>query len=279
MRNVYRGIDLAGDQSRTGLADLVEVGGRLYARVFESGYGGDPQLNGLLRVQPGETIAGCAIDQPLGMPACTLRLLSPESYAGNPLPQYFSLWSRFRRADSAMRHALKNGGGVNPDYVLPPVACDNIWRALYLLKAAEQDIVEVRLGRSVWCETHPRLCVAGLVPRGRGELVEKYKYTKTIRGLKEEREETRRWHKICKWYARGTCLDLLSSRLPSLVIDRGNRDRLLDDHNAFEALFCAVTAYAKARERVKRFPEDDVPEADAMLEGYVFVPDWASLNS
>jgi hypothetical protein len=129
MRNVYRGIDLAGDQSRTGLADVVEAGGRLFARVFESGYPNDPQWNGLLRVEAGETIAGCAIDQPLGLPAQTSRLLSPETNASKPLPQYFSLTCRFRRADLAMRRELKDGVGINPDYVLPPVVCDNRQRA------------------------------------------------------------------------------------------------------------------------------------------------------
>jgi hypothetical protein len=55
--------------------------------------------------------------------------------------------------------------------------------------------------------------------------------------------------------------------LPFVVLDRENRNRAVSDDNAFEAIFCAVTAYAKAKQKVKRFPEKDIPEDDARLEG------------
>jgi hypothetical protein len=279
MRNVYRGIDIAGDRSLTGLAELVEQGSRLYARVDQSGFRDDPTRNGLLRMRDDEFVVGCAIDQPLGFPASTLRLLSLESRTLDAVPQYFSTYYRYREADVAMRDFLRERYSLDPNYVLPPVVCDNVWRALYLLVAAGQSVEDVRLGRSAWCETHPRLCVTSLVPQDCCDLVERYKSKAPRRGPRDDREASRWQHSLQQRVARMRCLDFLSNRLPSLVLDGVNRERALADDNAFEALFCAVAAFAKARQRVKRFPEKDLPEADARLEGYVFVPDWPSLNS
>lgn len=279
MRNVYRGIDIAGDKSLTGLAELIEEGSRLIARVDEPGFRDDPTRNGLLRMREDEIVAGCAIDQPLGFPASTLRLLSLESRTVGAVPQYRATTYRYRAADDAMRTFLREGYGLDPNYVLPPVVCDNIWRALYLLVAAGQSVEDVRLGRSTWCETHPRLCVASLVPKDCYDLVETYKSKAPRRGGRDDREASRRQHSLHQRVARIRCLDFLRSRLPSLVLDGVNYERVLADDNAFEALFCAVAAYAKVRQRVKRFPEKDLPGSESRLEGYVFVPDWPSLNS
>ncbi len=278
MINVYRGIDIAGDQSKTGLADILDFGDKVLARIHESGFGEDCGLKQLTAVKQSERLACVAIDQPLGFPAPTARLLVPHCPADTRPLVYFAHHFRYRRADSAMRAVLKYDG-LNLDYVLPPVVCDNVWRALFLLHRAGQNLEEVRLGNATWFETHPRLCVATLVPRNELSLVEKYKAKGPKARIKEERQAMKLMHTLKQQAARSRCIELLCEKFPRLFIDQKNRQRALDDDNAFEALFCAMAAYAKGHQRVKRFPESDLPLPDAVLEGYVFIPDWAAFGS
>src|SRR5947209_11442291 len=83
MPMIYRGIDIAGDQGQTGFVDLVEEDdGRLWARCDEVDLTGTDGLKTLIRIGEGEQLVSAAIDQPLGFPARTLRLLAwPEQVA------------------------------------------------------------------------------------------------------------------------------------------------------------------------------------------------------
>jgi hypothetical protein len=78
--------------------------------------------------------------------------------------------------------------------------------------------------------------------------------------------------------ARRKCLELLEAIIP-LTIDEHDRRLLLDvdDDDKFEALFCAVAAYAKAEGLTVQYPGRDDQE-DIDLEGRVFVPDYERLR-
>lgn len=338
MRTLYRGIDIAGDQGETGFVDLIDDGdGRLRVECVSVPLTGEEGIGALIRTEPGDRLAAAAIDQPLGFPAGTLRLLAcPETVEG--IPPYDAVRASYREADLAMCADLD---GLNANYVRPPVVCANVWRALHLLRAAGADIRQARRGICPWFETHPRLCVVRLVRHAGApnSLVEQYK----VKGLSSYKtycackpcldllarakrlpsslpkvrgnlfhaalhDHTRRAElsgavsafaaaadptaadAVAAYeaalrdaeatiHARQRCLDLLGAILP-LHITPEVLVRLLDigDSNTFEALFCAVAAYAEARGAVWQYPASHPREADIELEGLVFAPDYAKLR-
>jgi Protein of unknown function (DUF429) len=343
MPKIYRGIDIAGDQGDTGFVDLVEEDdGRLWARCAEVDLTGRAGLDALIRVDPGEQLIAGAIDQPLGFPAGTLRLLAwPDKV--EELPAYDPERGRYREADLEMREDLEGEeDGLKPDYVRPPVVCDNIWRAVYLVRAAGGDVKLARRGELPWFETHPRLCVLGLLRHTAEQLSLLAEYKKDLsfrttcracRPLLEAmrkkkclpdflnpiREET--FHGVIRdcqqlealsqaaarfaeanggdaatqfgayreavgkvstmLSARRRCLKLLTAIVPIDLNDLALRLRLLHvtTSDPFEALFCAVTAYAKAKSATRQYPRQPSCEADIDLEGLVFVPDYAKLRT
>jgi hypothetical protein len=79
--------------------------------------------------------------------------------------------------------------------------------------------------------------------------------------------------------ARRRCIELLTSIVPIGMSDCVRR-RLLDvgTCDPFEALFCAVAAYAKAKDASRQYPHQHPRKVDIGVEGLVFVPDYARLR-
>lgn len=75
--------------------------------------------------------------------------------------------------------------------------------------------------------------------------------------------------------AREQLLNLAQNNLPLLQIRDDVRASLVADDNKFEALFCAIAAYAKSRGLARRFPSDDLPREVAEVEGFVFTVQWS----
>ncbi len=74
-------------------------------------------------------------------------------------------------------------------------------------------------------------------------------------------------------------VDELASQKLRLSVESVDRERLWADHNVFEGLFCALTAFAAAGRCTIRYPQTDLPESVAREEGYVFVPDWNRMGA
>lgn len=336
MPKIYRGIDIAGDQGQTGFVDLVEEDdGQLWAKCVNADLTGWEGLKTLMQVDAGDHLVAAAIDQPLGFPAQTLRLLAwPEKLS--ELPAYDATRGRFREADIEMREDLKE---LNRDYVRPPVVCDNIWRAVYLIRAADGDVRLARNGGLPWFETHPRLCVLGLlrhtgaamsyladykvkalsahktysscrpllkamkkkrllpsclnrvlceafhrVLRDRTQLDALSQEASSFAATANDEEVTKHYtayqaavEKVGKTLdARRYCIELLTSIVP-IVLSDYVRMRFLDvsTSDPFEALFCAIAAYAKAKGATRQYPQCP-HEPD--IEGVVLVPDYSKLE-
>lgn len=274
MARVFRGIDIAGDQSEgSGVADLVERDGRLEVRVSDECFSGFDGIGSMCRVGAGEVIVSCGVDQPLGFPYLTLRLLNGEGLAAE-VSSRAELF-RYRNADRAMRAWLA-GRGLNPDFVRPPIVCDNVWRALHLLAIAGQSVAAARGGMSCWFETHPRLSIAELVPGAEQEIVTLYK-AKLPRARDDEGGRKRELAIRHRDHARLRLLELVQSKLPLLHIADDTRAAVIADDNKLEALFCALAAYAKPLGIARRFPTEDLSPEVAGTEGYVYTLLWSNV--
>jgi uncharacterized protein DUF429 len=169
----YLGVDLAGDEGNTGVAEILDTPEGLFYRFPNESWQGHAGLEHL--EVHFRTAQKTAVDQPFAYPVGCMRWLLGETDpadAGNDA----YLW---RRTDAAMAERITNLG-LRRSAVLPANRCSNVWRAVALadLLGVPRDVVCGAKGRLF--ETHPRvawaLVVASLRDRETAEeLVGDYK--------------------------------------------------------------------------------------------------------
>lgn len=233
------GIDLAGDKaSPTGIVEVVVHDGVVHVTDALVLVGERDRLLERCIAFEGDI----AIDQPFGYSRHHEALI-----AGTKVDRHLDAEQiRFREVDRLARDQLAEAG-LKRDYVLAATSCDNLWRALLILQAANVDLRQARSGVARIVETHPRLAIFSLLQGDdqRSELVRTYKSGRA-------RDEARavRAALIDEWLEAGwLCCE------SAVFVEALSRT---DD--VFEALVAALAALAKTLNIAERLgdPEEGV---------------------
>jgi hypothetical protein len=260
----YLGVDLAGDQGNTGVAEILDTAEGLFYRFPNESWQGHAGLEHL--EVHFRTAEKTAVDQPFAYPVGCMRWLMGQTDpadAGNDA----YLW---RRTDVAMAERVTNLG-LRRSTVLPTTRCSNVWRAVALadLLGVPRDVVCGARGRLF--ETHPRvawaLVVASLRDRETAEeLVGDYNGAGPDDRESRNRQREHR-EKMLRLLADGTGLRPRPDSQKDLASKNGDN---------LDALICAFVAYLSAHAGAERCLPAHVPEEIVLLEGAAMVPtsDW-----
>lgn len=279
-RRRYLGIDMAGDSGKVGAAwleeertDPTEGGdrrGALAVHVSDAGFSGDAGLQRLIDLGVGAEQV--AVDSPFGFPGPTLALLNGQGLD----IQHNTDRYRYRVTDLAMRARL-DFLRLGASYVTTPLRIEFIRRTMQLLERAGEDIPTARRGEGCYLETHARLavvellsqCSRGLNPYASQRLVADYK-----RSGSKHRAGAREARRAVLYHLGNEIRD----RVGKGVFRLDGWRRIADDVQAFEALFGAFAAFAKALGAAQSYPGRSMlaPHV-ADVEGCVFVPNWVAL--
>jgi predicted nuclease with RNAse H fold len=260
---IFLGVNLAGDEGNTGLAEILETPeGLLYQFPGESWRGHD----GLERIAAHSRAADrTAVDQPFSYPAPCMRWFLGQGEPDAGTDPY--LW---RRTDREMVQRVTYLG--IPSIVVQPVGrCSNVWRAVELANLLGLAREAVCAGKGKLIETHPRVAwavvIASLADRDTAEsLVTHYK------GASQEDRAKRHQQKE----NRERMLRLLSDGGALRPRTEAQRDLACKTDDNLDALICAFVAYLAAHTAAERCLPARVAEETVLLEGAAILPsqDW-----
>ncbi len=260
----YLGVDLAGDQGNTGVAEIVDSPEGLFYRFPNESWQGHAGLEHL--EVHFRTADKAAVDQPFAYPVGCMRWLMGQTDPADSGNDAY-LW---RRTDVAMAKRITNLG-LPRNTVQQTTRCSNVWRAVALadLLGVSRDVVCGARGRLF--ETHPRVAWAVVVASLRDretaeELVGDYKGAG-----KDDREGS-----IRQKEHREKMLRLLADGTGLRPRPDSQKDLASKNDDNLDALICAFVAYLSAHAGTERCLLGQVPEETILLEGAAMVPtsDW-----
>ncbi|MEA2601034.1 MAG: hypothetical protein QOF89_2026 [Acidobacteriota bacterium] len=259
----YLGVDLAGDDGTTGVAEILDGEEGLFYRFPNESWQGHAGLENLeVRFRTAEKTA---VDQPFAYPAASMRW-----FLGQPCPESDSDSHLWRRTDLAMAERVTNLG-IRRSTLQQNSRNSNVCRAVALADhlGVPRDIVCGGRGRLF--ETHTGVAWAVVVASLRDrEMAEELVGDYQGAGPDDRESRTRqREHreKMLRLLADGTGLRPRPDSQKDLASKNGDN---------LDALICAFVAYLSAHAGAERCLPAHVPEETVLLEGAAMVPtsDW-----
>ena len=259
----YLGIELAGDNGNTGVAEILETPEGLFYQFPTGSWRGHDGL-GLIEGRS-RTAEKIAVDQPFSYPAPCMRWFLGQPGADTESDPY--IW---RRTDLAMAERVTNLG-IHRDTVQQASRCANLWRAVELASLLGVAREAVCGGKGRLIETHPRVAwavvIASLADRETAEsLVAHYKGPiPEDRGKRHQQKELR--ERMLRLLADGAGL---KPRVDA------HRELACKTDDNLDALICAFVAYLAAHTAAERCLPAHVSEETVLLEGVAIIPsqDW-----
>lgn len=259
----YLGVDLAGENGNTGIAEILETAEGLFYQFPNGSWQGH---DGLAQIEKRSRAAEkTAVDQPFSYPAPCMRWFLGQTEHDPADDPY--IW---RRTDVAMTERVTNLG-LHRGIVQQAGRCSNLWRAVALANLLEMPREVVCAGKGRLIETHPGVAwavvVASLADRDTAEsLVTHYKGASLEdRGKRHQQKEHR--ERMLRLLADGTGLRPRAEAQKDLACKT-------DDN--LDALICAFVAYLAAHAAAERCLPARVSEETVLLEGAAIIPsqDW-----
>ncbi len=263
----YLGIDLAGEGTKTGIAEIVATDEGLFYQF--------PQLPDLQGEAGREALEArfraaekTAVDQPFSYPAACMHWFLGASEPESPSELY--LW---RRTDVAMAERVTNLG-LSRTTVQQVGLSPNLWRAVALASFLGVAREVVCRGKGRLFETHPRVAwavvIASLSDRETAEDLVTHHHRSggdppEERGRRSPRRQRR--EKMLRLLTDGTGLRPRSE---------GQKDLAIQNDDSLDALICAFVAYLSDHSAAERCLPAKVPEEIVLLEGAAILPsqDW-----
>jgi predicted nuclease with RNAse H fold len=261
----YLGVDLAGENGNTGVAEILEAPEGLFYQFPQESWQG---REGLERIEKRCRAAEkTAVDQPFSYPAPCMRWFLGQPGSDTGIDPF--LW---RRTDREMADRISKYG-IPRSTVQQVSRSSSVWRAVELanLLGLSREAVCGGAGRLV--ETHPRvawtLIIVSLAdPEVTETLVAHYKGATASpedRGQRNQQKELR--EKMLLLLSEGTGLRPRQA---------GQRELACKTDDNLDALICAFVAYLADHRAAERCLPPRVSEETLLLEGAAVVPtqDW-----
>ena len=260
----YLGIDLAGEGTKTGIAEILVTDEGLFYQFPQLPEGSDGREALEARFRAAEKTA---VDQPFSYPAACMNWFLGPGEPESPSESY--LW---RRTDVAMAERVTNLG-LSRTTVQQVGLSPNLWRAVALANFLGVAREVVCRGKGRLFETHPRVAWAVVIASLSDRETAEDLVTHHHRGGGPAEERGRRSPRRQR---REKMLRLLTDGTGLRPRAEGQKDLAIQNDDHLDALICAFVAYLSDHSAAERCLPAKVPEEVVLLEGAAILPsqDW-----